>query len=298
MKRATVVFLSVSLLALSGCDQVKKIEEEGETGSGGAVPAAVQQRLTESCAIPGCHSGTVAPDLSEAGGGAWVSQSGAGGPFVTFGDVDNSYLIEKMFPAPSSGSQMPIGAGVLEPEDLAVIVGWVAGVEFPDGDTATTDTNASDTDDPTMASDTDTDDTSSGPVLCSIEVVAPDITSPVVSGDEAGVIPSAIGGALERNCGCHYTDQTSDPTLYFPYNGGTQLQTLQNFTDNYAGANSTYMGSPAWQAVQDRVVVQQNMPTPVCEVEGGGTMTAEDLALFEAWFEQGAPDGATFTPPA
>lgn len=297
MKRATVVFLSVSLLALGGCDQVKKIEEEGETGSSSAVPEAVQQRLTASCAIPGCHvSGSVAPDLSEAAGGAWVSQSGAGGPFVSFGDVDNSYLVEKMFPAPSSGSQMPLAPGVLEPEDLAVIVGWVAGVEFPDGDTATTDTNASDTDDPTMG--TDTDDTGSDLVLCSIEVVAPDITSPVVSGDEAGVIPSAIGGALERNCGCHYTDQTSDPTLYFPYNGGTQLQTLQNFTDNYAGANSTYSGAPAWQAVQDRVVVQQNMPTPVCEVEGGGTMTAEDLALFEAWFEQGAPDGATFTPPA
>ncbi len=306
MKRATVVFLSVSLLALSGCDQVKKIEEEGDTGSGSAVPAAVQQRLTESCAIPGCHaSGSVAPDLSEAAGGAWVSQSGAGGPFVTFGDVDNSYLIEKMFPAPSSGSQMPLAPGVLEPEDLAVIVGWVAGVEFPDGETATTDTNASDTDDPTattgptdptMASDTD--DTGSELVLCSIEVVAPDITSPVVSGDEAGVIPSSVGGALERNCGCHYTDQTSDPTLYFPYAGGTQLRTLQNFTDNYAGANSTYQGAPAWQAVQDRVIVQQNMPTAVCEVEGGGTMTAEDFTVFEAWFGQGAPDGATFTPPA
>ena len=297
MKRATLLTLSLSLLATGGCDQVKKIEEEGDTGSGSAVPAAVQQRLSESCAIPGCHiSGSVAPDLSEASGGAWVSQAGAGGPFVTFGDVDNSYIIEKMFPSPSSGSQMPLAPGVLEPEDLAVIVGWVAGVEFPDGDTATTDTNASDTEDPTMG--TDTGDTGDELVLCSIEVVGPDVTSPVVSGDEAGVIPSSIGGALERNCGCHYTDQTSDPTLYFPYAGGTQLQTLQNFTDNYAGANSTYQGAPAWQAVQDRVIVQQNMPTAVCEVEGGGTMTAEDFALFEAWFEQSVPDGASFTPPA
>lgn len=297
MKRAIVLTLGTSLLALAGCDQVKKLDEEGDTGSGSAVPPAVQQRLTQSCAIPGCHiSGSVAPDLSEASGGAWVSQAGAGGPYVTFGDVDNSYLIEKMFPSPSSGSQMPLAPGVLEPEDLAIIVGWVAGVEFPEGETDTSDTNASETDDPTM--DSETEDTADEPVLCSIEVVAPDITSPVVSGDEAGVIPSSIGGALERNCGCHYTSQTSDPALYFPYSGGTQLQTLQNFTDNYAGAISTYQGAPAWQAVQDRVIVQQNMPTAVCEVEGGGTMTAEDFALFEAWFEQEVPDGASFTPPA
>ncbi|MCR9164765.1 MAG: hypothetical protein ACE37F_33695 [Nannocystaceae bacterium] len=296
MMRATVLTLSVSLLALGGCDQVKKIEGESETGSGDAVPEPVQQVLDENCATPGCHvSGATAPDLSEASGGAWLSQAGAGGPYVVFGNVEGSYLVEKTFPNPASGGQMPPG-GMLAPEDQALLVGWVAGVEFPDADSGGSDTDATDTDDPTAASDTD--DTGSDLVLCSIEVVAPDITSPVVSGDGAGVIPSSIGGALERNCGCHYTDQTSDPTLYFPYNGGTQLRTLQNFTDNYAGANSTYAGSPAWEAVQDRVIVQQNMPTAVCEVEGGGAITAEDFALFEAWFEQGAPDGASFTPPA
>lgn len=128
-------------------------------------------------------------------------------------------------------------------------------------------------------------------------MVDPDAESPVVSGDDAGVIPSSIGTALEENCGCHYTDSASAP--YFPYSGGTQLQTLENFTGPYAGGNSTYMGMPAWMAVQDRVITQGTMPTVgVCETEDGGTMTAEDFALFEAWFDQEVPDGASFTPPA
>lgn len=121
-----------AVLALSGCTQVKRIDDGEDSGSGSAVPAAVQQRLTESCALPGCHSGAVGPDLSAAGGGAWVTQAGSGGPFVSFGDVENSYLVEKLSPGPSAGSQMPLAPGVLAPEDLALIVGWVAGVELPD----------------------------------------------------------------------------------------------------------------------------------------------------------------------
>ncbi|MCR9159408.1 MAG: hypothetical protein ACE37F_23120 [Nannocystaceae bacterium] len=133
MKRRLVL---APLLALCGCDQVQRIDEAGGSGSEGAVPPAVQQRLTQSCAIPSCHvSGSVAPDLSEASGGAWVSQSGAGGPYVTFGDVENSFLVEKLFEAPSVGSQMPLPPGVLEAVDLALIVGWVAGVDFPDDGT-------------------------------------------------------------------------------------------------------------------------------------------------------------------
>lgn len=121
------------LLTLGACNEVTRIDEGDGGGSDSAVPGPVQERLTQSCAIPSCHvSGSVTPDLSAASGGAWVSQSGGGGPYITFGDIENSYLIEKMFPSPSAGSQMPLSPGVLETEDLAVIVGWVAGVEFPD----------------------------------------------------------------------------------------------------------------------------------------------------------------------
>lgn len=297
MKRTITMMLAAGAFTLAGCDQVKKIDQGDETGGGGGVPTAVQERLTASCALVGCHvSGATTPDLSEAAGGAWIEASGAGGPYITFGDVDNSYLVQKMFPAPSAGSQMPIGAGVLAPEDLAVIVGWVAGVEFPsETGPATTTSGTGETGGETTAGETT--EGGGGPISCALSVVDPDAESPVVSGDGAGVIPSSIGTALEENCGCHYTDTVSDTMLYFPYSGGTQLQTLENFTDDYAGANSTYAGMAAWMSVQDRVITQATMPTAVCETEEGGIMSAADFALFEAWFEQGVPDGASFTPP-
>ena len=291
MKRILALSLCGPLLALGGCDQVKKIDDgTGDSGSSSQVPPEVQERLTKGCAVSGCHvAGGLSPDLSEAGGGAWVSQSGAGGPYVTFGDTKNSYIVEKMFPGPSTGGQMPPPTAPVEfnEVDQAVIVAWVAGVEFPDGDGGSED------------SEGETEDTGSDLVLCSIDAVAPPGTeSPVVSGDAAGMIPSAIGEALERNCGCHYTSTVSDSSLYFPFSGGTQLQTLANFTNPYAGGIATYMGQPAWMAVQDRVINQRNMPTAVCETEDGGIISDADFALFEAWFQQEVPDGASFTPPS
>lgn len=288
MKRTITSMLAVCGLVLLSCDQVKKIDEEGaETGPGGGVPAAVQERLTASCALPGgaCHVNNAAlVDLSAASGGSWVDQSGQGGPYVTFGDLNNSYLVEKMLPDPRFGGQMPFPPGVLAPEDLGVILAWVAGVEFPSETSA--DVGG------------ETSATGGGePVSCALSAVNPEAESPVVAGDGVGMIPSSIGTALEENCGCHYSDSVSDPILYFPYSGGTQLQTLGNFTSNYAGANSTYSGMPAWVAVRDRVVVQGTMPTATCETESGGVISAADLALFEAWFDQGVPDGSSFTPP-
>ena len=300
MKRTIALMLVGGGLALTGCDQVKRIDQGDGTGGDAAVPAAVQQRLTASCALVGCHvAGSVSPDLSAAGGGAWVEAVGGGGPYITFGDVENSYLIEKMFPAPSAGSQMPIGAGVLAPEDLAVIVGWVAGVEFPSesGPATTGETTEGET---TAAETTEGESTGAPePVSCALSEVNPSAENPIVSGDGAGVIPSSIGTALEANCGCHYTDETSDVLVYGgAYVGDTVLETLEQFTADYAGGNPNYQGMPAWMAVQDRVITQGTMPTNgICETEEGGTLTEADFALFEAWFEQGAPDGASFTPP-
>ena len=138
-------------------------------------------------------------------------------------------------------------------------------------------------------------DSSSYLTLCSLEAIEPGASSPVVSGDEAGRIPTSVGAALERNCGCHYVTTAAAP--YVAFSGGTQLQTLTNFTDAYGGANNTYAGMPGWVAVQDRVINQRTMPMALCETEGGGTISDEDFALFTAWFEQEVPDGANFTPP-
>jgi len=304
MKRALVLSLCTPLMALSlvACDQVKKIDEGDDSGSGSAVPAEVQERLTRGCAVEGgaCHTSDNASlvDLSAAAAGAWLDQSGPGGPYVTFGNVNASFLVEKMLPAPSSGGQMPPANFEVDftEVDVAVIAGWVAGVEFPDGD------EGGETGDPTTDSDGETDptmggetDTGSDLTLCSLEAIDPTVTSPVDAGDEAGKIPTSVGAALERNCGCHYVTEADPP--YFPFSGGTQLQTLANFTNLYAGANMTYTGEAAWVAVQDRVINQRNMPTAICETEGGGLITDADFALFEAWFEQEVPDGANFTPP-
>ncbi|MEM6296429.1 MAG: hypothetical protein AAGA54_34500 [Myxococcota bacterium] len=301
MIRSTTILLCATVaLTATGCDQVTRIDE-GDGGSDSAVPAAVQQRLTNSCAIPGCHvAGVVAPDLSEASGGAWVTQTGGGGPYITFGDVGNSYLITKMFPSPPAGSQMPLPPGELSAEDLAVITGWVAGVEFPEGETTATSGASTDPtgDDADTGDDDGAGESSTGeaaPVLCSLEAIDATATNPIDAGDEAGKIPSSIGSALERNCGCHYVTSAAPP--YVPFSGGTQLQTLANFTNTYAGANGQYTGNPAWQAVQDRVVNQKNMPMAQCETDEGISMTEADLALFTAWFEQEAPDGATFVEP-
>lgn len=130
--------------------------------------------------------------------------------------------------------------------------------------------------------------------LCSLSVVDPARENPIVAADEAGRIPAVVGEVLERNCGCHYTSNTMSP--YVAFQGGTQLQTLANFTGPYAGANTVYTGQPAYEAVYDRVVRLRDMPMSLCDTEEGGTITASDLALLTSWLEQDVPDGANFTP--
>ncbi|MEM6291237.1 MAG: hypothetical protein AAGA54_08225 [Myxococcota bacterium] len=139
-------------------------------------------------------------------------------------------------------------------------------------------------------------DSTSVPTIneCSLAVIDPLKENPIVAGDEAGKIPLSVGEALERNCGCHYTSNATSP--YIPFQGGTQLQVLANFTNPYNGANSLYSGQPAYEAVRDRVVRIGDMPMALCETDEGGRITAADLALLTAWLDQGAPDGATFQP--
>lgn len=132
-------------------------------------------------------------------------------------------------------------------------------------------------------------------VECSLEAVAPDATNPIVAGDAVGQIPTEVGAALARSCGCHFTSTTTDP--YFPYSGGMQMATLQDFQGPYPGGNGAYAGLPTWRAVEDRVVVQGSMPPAVCETTDGASISDADLALFTAWFEQEVPDGSGFTPP-
>lgn len=135
------------------------------------------------------------------------------------------------------------------------------------------------------------------PKLCSLEAVDP-LADPsvVVMGDEEGMLPVVIGEALLRNCGCHYSD---DPDVIVDYmSDAVQIATWQDFHVPFVGIFPMgYEDRMVWEATRVRVVDQMPVPMPAieCGVEGeDGVITAADKALFEAWFDAEAPDGANF----
>lgn len=138
------------------------------------------------------------------------------------------------------------------------------------------------------------------PKLCSLEAVDPSADPSVVEmGDEAGLLPTVIGEALLRNCGCHYSDR---PDVFVDYMSDVvQINTWADFHIPFAGIFPMgYEDRMVWEATQVRVVEQLPVPMPAieCDVEGEpGVITEADKALFEAWFDAGAPDGASFSYP-
>ncbi|MGH1347214.1 MAG: hypothetical protein ACRBN8_36975 [Nannocystales bacterium] len=254
-----------ALLAIGGCNQVKKIDEGTDSGSDSAVPAAVQQRLTESCALSGCHSGAVAPDLSVASAGAWVTQSGAGGPFVSFGDVENSYLVEKMFPSPSAGSQMPLAPGVLAADDLALIVGWVAGVELPEGGSG------------------EESGTGGGEVSYSADV------RPIF----------ASHGCLA----CHHDDSAVDVDIVDPFSAPNGLVgSINTWAEAYPEGNTPELNVEPGDADASFLIDKLVDPYVTDPAIGGGPMplnlerlTDQEITDLRAWIDAGANNDDTFT---
>lgn len=135
------------------------------------------------------------------------------------------------------------------------------------------------------------------PKLCSLEAVDPLADPSIVEmGDEEGLLPTVIGEALLRNCGCHYSD---NPDVVVDYIGNTVLiNTWADFHVPFIGVFPMgFEDRTVWEATQVRVVEQMPLPMPAfeCGVEGEeGVITQADRDLFEAWFEAGAPDGANF----
>lgn len=135
------------------------------------------------------------------------------------------------------------------------------------------------------------------PKLCSLEAVDPLADPSIVEmGDEAGLLPTVIGEALLRNCGCHYSD---NPDVFVDYIGNAVLiNTWADFQVPFIGVFPMgFEDRTVWEATQVRVVEQMPVPMPAfeCEVEGEeGVITQADRDLFEAWFDAGAPDGANF----
>jgi hypothetical protein len=128
------------LLALGGatliglaCDVVAL--EDG--GGSGEVPPEVQAAFDGSCAFPGCHGGgspagglSLEEGQSDAAIGGGTSNSTL--PLIEIGNIDGSYLAQKMLPEESradgvsiSGGQMPPGGG--DTTNVAIILAWIAG---------------------------------------------------------------------------------------------------------------------------------------------------------------------------
>jgi len=138
------------------------------------------------------------------------------------------------------------------------------------------------------------------PKLCSLEVIDPDADPTMVidAGDGEGQIPTLVGEALLRNCGCHYTDDVPIG-LYVDYSSNLQpLATLADFHGNFMGIfPMNFETMPAYLAVEQRVVYHQPLPMPPygCGVEGEpGMISTVDLELLTEWLAAAAPDGASF----
>ncbi len=135
------------------------------------------------------------------------------------------------------------------------------------------------------------------PKLCSLEAVDPLADPSIVEmGDEAGLLPTVIGEALLRNCGCHYSD---NPDVFVDYIGNLVLiNTWADFHVPFIGVFPMgFEDRMVWEATRVRVVEQMPVPMPAfeCEVQDEeGVITQADRELFEAWFDAGAPDGANF----
>jgi len=128
---------------LLGC--IEKADDPGTDGGG--VPQAVQQRFELYCSTSvACHAaGGYAPTLSTPASDAILSGiSGQGGiPFVEIGNIDNSYLAQKILGTNIGATQkMPVGNPAIEgrvlSDDMAVIIGWIGGyMDFPDSELST-----------------------------------------------------------------------------------------------------------------------------------------------------------------
>ena len=113
----------------------------------------------------------------------------------------------------------------------------------------------------------------------------------------AGQIPTEIGEALARNCGCHYTDETEKLVDYDDED--MPIATWADWHVPFDGALPMNFDGTVWEANMLRVTFLQPLPMPPndCDIDGHGTTISEDdRVLFSRWFDAGAPDAASWPP--
>jgi hypothetical protein len=293
-------YVLASALLLTACPAVEKVDEPA---GGDGVPCAVQATLTTYCALPACHSGIQAPNLSEGNTADAIQGTATNGQrYVVFGDVENSRLAQIMLPS-TPGNMPPVGNPKPPAEEVAVIFGWIANAPFPEAESDGACTAGTTTATTMMtASESGSSSGPGEPVLCSLDTIDPsaDVGAAVDAGDTATQIPTVVGDALVASCGCHYTDML--PMEYGAAYGGNQgLSTLADFQDTWAGVLPMNTGQPAYEAIAQRINGTLAMPPTVCAPEDPAadnpTMTQADYDLLMHWLGMGAPDGASYTPP-
>jgi hypothetical protein len=166
-------------------------------------------------------------------------------------------------------------------------------------------TGGSATDDAGSTDAGSTDGTDTGvmppaPKSCALAAIDPEADPAAVidAGDGEAQIPTTVGEALLRNCGCHYTDDVPIG-LYVDYSSNAQpLATLADFHGDFMGTFPVgFEDMPTYLAVERRVVDHDPLPMPPlgCGVEGEpGLISAADLQLLTDWLAAGAPGGASF----
>ena len=131
-----------AVLTVTACGVTRL--EDGDTsttdseGGDAEVPLWVQDAFDRSCATDGCHSSAApALGLSLAAGDSDLIIGGASAgselPLVELGNVEGSYMALKMLPAEllpedtPALTQMPPAPTDDSDEDVATILGWIAG---------------------------------------------------------------------------------------------------------------------------------------------------------------------------
>ncbi len=232
---ASLRFLSLTLvstasaIAAVGCG----LEPVGDSGGESEIPASVQRAFNESCATSvGCHDTGSALVVLAAGESEAIlsTNSATGDALVDFGNLDGSYLAQKVLKG--SGIQ----GGVMPPSvqsenddfNKAVIIGWIAGVEFAESGGESGDTGGDDMDTADSADSADT-----GEPECLIEAPVPEM--PTFTAD--------IWPILETRCatsGCHESFTPAMPDAAGAYLNlvGVDSSASMPFVDPMAPDNS------------------------------------------------------------
>ncbi len=120
----------VAIMSWTGCEKDYNYvappasNNGGGGGGGGSTPTVfygtdIQPIFTSRCAVAGCHSGSVAPNLSEGSSYSEVS------PFVNTAEPSSSDLYRRITLPSSDVEFMPEGQAPLTDDQKAKILTWI-----------------------------------------------------------------------------------------------------------------------------------------------------------------------------